>query len=165
MNKGIKVWFFVVVGLLGFQVANGQKILLIERANRAKTTRLFIGMPLQYSLKDEPKYWYKREITDILPASGHLMLDGFETKINDIAYLKRPRRGLVSGFGIVLVGFGVSLTVANTVAGIRGDGGPNFGTYYAVAGGSMLLGAALKTKRRLRMGDRHRLRAIEIRFD
>lgn len=160
-----KVWIFLIVAILGCQEAHSQKILLIERANRAKTTRLFVGMPLKYSLKDEPKYWYEREITDILPASGRLMLDGFETKISDIAYLKRPRKRIVSGAGIVLFGFGLSLTVANTIAGIRGEGGSNFGTYYAVAGGSMLLGAALQTKRKLRMGDRHRLRAIEIKFD
>src|SRR5690349_8115112 len=94
---------------------HAQKMLLIERANRAKTTRLYIGESLRFRMKGEENYWYHRTITDILPESRTLLLDNFVVKVDSIAMIKVGRKGIWRITGGALLTLGASLALATTV--------------------------------------------------
>ena len=49
-------------------------MLLLERVNRAKTTKFYTGDVLRFRLVGEEDYWYQRTITDILPESNTCLL-------------------------------------------------------------------------------------------
>ena len=144
--------------------AFAQKMLLLERANRAKTTKLYIGEGLHFRLAGDEDYWYQRTITDMLPESNTLLLDNYPVKLGDISQLKVRRGPFARIVGGTLFAFGASLTLATTVAVFYNDKGTNFGALYGAAAGSLGIGYFLNTKRKLKMGEKHRLRIIEIKF-
>jgi hypothetical protein len=141
-----------------------QKMLLLEKANSAKTTKMYIGEPLHYRLKGAENYWYQRAITDMLPEKNTLLLDNFAVNLGDINELKVRRKGVWRITGGTLFAFGATLTLATTIAAIYGDNDVNYGAYYATAAGSLGVGYFLSTKRKLKLGDKHRLRLIEVKF-
>lgn len=144
---------------------HAQKLLLLERANRAKTVRWPLGTTLHYTLQGDPAYWYTRTLRDLDAKAGTLDLDQFTVKVSDIGRIRKHRKGFLRGIGGTLLGFGFSLTVANTIAVSRGEGGPQAKWLYALAAASMGTGWFTNTKRTLRMGEKWRLRPIEIRFE
>ncbi len=141
-----------------------QKMLLLERANRAKTTKLYVGQTITYALVGDEKYWYERTITDLRPESNLLLLDNFPIKLTDIAAIRVRRRPLLRWAGATVFTFGASLAVASTVAALYRDRDTRYGLLYGTAAGSMAAGYSLNTQRVLKMGEKHRLRIIEIRF-
>lgn len=145
--------------------AEAQKLLLLERANRAKTGRWPLGTTVRYTLAGEPKYWYERTLNNLDAKAATLDLDQFTVKVADIHSIKVPRKGYQRGLGALLLGFGATLTVANTIAGARGEGGADFLELYGAAAGSLGIGWFLNTRRKLLMGEKWRLRPIEIRFE
>ena len=149
---------------LVFSPLFGQKMLLLERANRAKTTKLYVGQSITYALAGNEKYWYKRTITDLLPESNLLLLDNFPVKLTDIAAIKVRRRSILRLVGTTVFTFGASLAVATTVAALYRDRQTRYGLLYGTAAGSLAAGYALNTPRVLKMGEKHRLRIIEIKF-
>jgi len=142
----------------------GQKMLLLERANHAKTTKLYVGQTLTYSLAGDEKYWYERTITDIRPESNLLLLDNFPVKIGDIAALKVRRPGIVRWVGTTIFTFGASLAVATVGAAIFQDENTRYGLLAGCSAASMAGGLAMNSKQVLKMGEKHRLRIIEIKF-
>lgn len=142
----------------------GQKMLLLERANRAKTTKLYIGDRLEFRLAGEEDYWYQRTITDILPASNLLLLDNFPVKVDSIVALRVRRRPVWRLVGGTLFAGGASLALATTVGAIYGDKDVQYGPLYVAAAGGLGAGAFLSTKRKLKLGKKFRLRIIEIDF-
>ncbi len=142
----------------------GQKMLLLERANRAKTTKLYVGQTLTYALVGDEKYWYERTITDLLPESSLLLLDNFPVKLTNIAAIRVRRRPIVRLIGATIFTFGASLAVATTVAALYRDRETRYGLLYGTAVGSIAGGYVLNTRRVLKMGEKHRLRIIEIKF-
>lgn len=64
-----------------------QKMLLLERANRARTTKYYVGDALRFRLAGEEDYWYFRTLTDILPETNTLMLDNFAVKLPDFQHV------------------------------------------------------------------------------
>lgn len=143
---------------------SGQKMLLLERANRARTTKIYIGEPLHYRVAGVENYWYQRTITDMLPESNMLLLDNFQVKLGDISELKVRRAPLWRITGSTLFAFGATLTLATTVAALYRDKDTNYGALYATAAGTLGIGYLLNTKRTLKLGEKHRLRLIEIKF-
>ncbi|MFN8303314.1 MAG: hypothetical protein U0U46_12525 [Saprospiraceae bacterium] len=141
-----------------------QKMLLIERANRAKTTKLFVGDELHFRLAGEEDYWYKRTITGILPESNMLLLDNFPVKLDSIVAIKVHRRPVWRILGATAIAFGASLAVATTAGAIYHDKDVKYGPLYATSAGSAGLGFFLSSKRKLKLGKKHRLRIIEIDF-
>ncbi len=141
-----------------------QKMLLLEKANSAKTTKMYIGDPLHYRLAGKEDYWYERSITDMLPDKNTLLLDNFAVNLGDISELKVRRKGVWRIVGGTLFAFGVSLAVATTIGALYGDDDIPYGAYYATSAGTLGAGYFLNTKRKLKMGERHRLRLIEIKF-
>lgn len=155
----------LLVVVTTFASAFGQKILLLERANRAQTTKIYIGQTLQFRLAGEEDYWYERTITDILPESNILLLDNFPVKITDISALKVHRRPIYRIAGGALGTFGATLALAATVGRFGyNDRELQLGKLYGTAVASGATGWFLLKKRTLRMGDIHRLRAIEIKM-
>ena len=141
-----------------------QKMLLIERANRVKTTKLFVGDELHFRLAGDEDYWYKRTITDILPESNLLLLDNFPVKLDSIVAIKVHRRPIWRILGATAITFGASLAVATTAGAIYKDKDVQYGKLYAASAGSAGVGFLLNKKRKLQPGKKHRLRIIEINF-
>lgn len=141
-----------------------QKMLLLERANNAKPTKMYIGDNLQYRLAGQEDYWYHRSITDMLPEKNTLLLDNFAVKLGDISELKVRRKGVWRIVGGTLFAFGASLALATTIAALYGDNETNYGALYATSVASAGVGFYLNTKRTLKMDQKHRLRIIEIQF-
>lgn len=144
--------------------AFGQKMLLLERANRARTTKMYIGDPLHYRIAGKENYWYERTITDMLPESNMLLLDNFPVKLGEISQIKVRRKPIIRITGGALFAFGATLSLATTVAALYRDKETNYGALYATAAGSLGIGYLLNTKRTLKLGEKHRLRVIEIKF-
>lgn len=142
--------------------AYAQKMLLLERANRAKTTRLYVGQTLRYRLGGE-EFWYTHTITDVLPASQSVMLDNQLIRLADIDRIRRRRAPLSQLIGAASLTFGATLAIANTVSLLR-DNPDDHGTLYATSGASATLGLYLLSARKLKMGKKFRLRAVEISF-
>ncbi len=142
----------------------GQKILLLERANRARTTKLYVGETLRYRLAGDENYWYERTITELLPESNLLLLDNFPVKLTDIAAIRVRRRPIVRLLGATVFTFGASLIVATTVAALYRDQNTRYGLLYGTGAASLGLGYGASTSRVLKMGQKHRLRIIEIKF-
>ncbi len=146
-------------------LAFGQKMLLLERANRAKTTKFYLGQVLQFRLVGEEDYWYERKITDILAESNTLLLDNFPVKVSDIAALRVHRQPIWRIVGGALTTFGFSMAVAATAGRFAyNDRGLQLGKLYGTSVVSAGTGLFLLKKRTLHMGDTHRLRAIEVKF-
>ena len=156
--------FYTFLLLLSAAPAFSQKMLLLERANRAATTKIYIGMTLQYRLAGEEDYWYERTITDMLPESNTLLLDGFPVKVGDISEIKVRRKAIWRIIGGTVFAFGASLAIATTVAALYRDEGTNYGALYATSAAAGGAGYFLNTKRKLKLGEKHRLRVIEINF-
>lgn len=142
-----------------------QKMLLIERANRAKTVKLYIGDELRYRLKGKEDYWYRRTITDMFPETKTLMLDNFAVRVDDIAQLKVDRKYGWRLVGGALFTFGASLTLATTVGRYAyNDRSVDVLPLYSTAAVSLGAGWFLNTPRKLKLGKKHRLRVVEVKF-
>lgn len=145
-------------------ISNSQKLLLIEQSNVVKPIKLTIGDQLVFRLEGEEDYWYKRTITDLLPEGNSLMLDHQLVRLEDISALKISRKGYVRLIGTSLFTFGVSMGVAITAAVLYRDFDYNFPALIGAGAGSFLAGTYLLTPRKIKMGDKFRLRIIEIKF-
>ena len=146
-------------------LASGQKMLLLERANRAKTTKYYIGQVLRFRLVGEEDYWYDRRITDILPESNTLLLGDVPVKVADIAAIRVYQRPIWRIVGGALLTFGGTMAIAATAGRFAyNDRDLRLGRLYGTSVVSAATGVYLLKKRTLRMGDTHRLRAIEVRF-
>lgn len=139
-----------------------QKMLLLERINNPRPTKIYIGDELHYRIAGKEDYWYHRTITDMLPDRNVLLLDNFAVNLGDISQIKVRRKGIWRVIGGALLTFGTSLTLATTAAVLYKDEGTNFGALYGVAAGSFGIGYFLSTKRTLKLGKKRRLRLIEI---
>jgi hypothetical protein len=95
--------------------ASAQKMLQLERKNRVKTTRFYVGDVLQYRMNGDENYWYERTITDILPESRTLVLDNFAVKTDSISSLKVQRKPAAQLLGGALLTFGATLALSVTV--------------------------------------------------
>lgn len=140
-------------------------MLLLERANRAKTTKLYIGDELHFRMEGRENYWYHRTINDMLPESNTLMLDQFAVKVPDIQQLKVRRKPVWRVLGAAGFSLGATLALATTIGRYGfGDKGINALELYGVSAVSLGAGWFLNTPRKLRLGNKHRLRIVEVRF-
>lgn len=144
---------------------SGQKMLILERANRAKTQRFYPGDGLHYRLQGQEDYWYRRQITDILPDQQSLLLDNFTVRLGDIHSLKVRRAPAMQIGGGALLSFGVSLAFASTVAVLFGEREYNYAALYGSSALSFGVGYLMASKKKVRIDERrYRLRLVEIRF-
>ena len=141
--------------------AHTQKMVLLERANRVRTEKFYMGDVWRFRLQGKESYWYQREITDILPSSQLILLDNQPTPLVDVAKMRLQRDPLVRACGGALLTFGVTLAIANTVSYFRKDGDPT-GVLYASSALSGVAGYFLIRPKNLKFGKKHRLRAVEV---
>jgi hypothetical protein len=145
--------------------AFSQKMLLLERANRARTTKFYIGDQLRFRLAGEENYWYERTITDMLPDKNTLMLDNFAVNLGDISSLKVPRKQIWRIAAGATISLGATLALATTVGRFAyQDKTVDAPSLYAISAVSFGAGWFLSKPRKLKMGEKHRLRMIEVRF-
>lgn len=145
--------------------AFAQKMLLLERANRAAPTKYFVGQTLHFRYVGEEGYWYRSTITDMMPESGLLFLDQMPVRLSDIAALKVHRRPVYRIGGGMLFIFGATLALAATVGRFGyGDRDLRLGALYGTAAASGSAGWWMLRKRRIILGERHRLRLIELKI-
>lgn len=153
---------FCVLQLTAF----GQKMLLLERTNRSRTTKFYVGDVLKFRLTGEENYWYERTITDILPETNTLMLDNFAVKLPEIQTIKMRRKPIWRILGGAAYSLGATLALATTIGrfGYQ-DKDVDAVKLYSLAAVSFGTGWFLNTPRKLKMGEKHRLRIIEVRFN
>ncbi|MCC6283388.1 MAG: hypothetical protein IT262_22475 [Saprospiraceae bacterium] len=145
--------------------AYGQKMLLLERANRAKTTKLYVGETLRFRLNGPENYWYERSITDMLSESNMLLLDNFPVKLDSIAEIKVSRRPIWRISGASLLSLGGTLALAATTGRLLyNDKDLDLPKLYGIAAASTGTGLFMLSKRKLKLGKKHRLRIVEIKF-
>lgn len=141
-----------------------QKMLVLERTNSAKTVKMYIGDVLEYRLKGDEDYWYTSTINDILPENKVLILDNFPVHVDSIAALRTRRKPITRLVGGTLVTFGASLAFATTIGALYSDNSINYGALYGTSVASAGVGLLAFTRKKLPMGEKYRLRIIEIRF-
>ena len=140
-------------------------MLLIERANRAQTTKLYIGDRLRFRMTGHENYWYERSITGMIPESNTLLLDNFLVKVDSISSIKVERKRIWRILGGTFIAFGASLTLATTVGKVfYQDEDVDAPKLYGVAAVSLGTGWFLSKSRKLKLGKKHRLRLIEVKF-
>ncbi len=155
-------WFLL---LLITAPAFSQKMLLLERANQAKTTKFFIGETLRFRLAGPENYWYERNITDILSESNLLLLDNFPVHLDSIAEIRVSRRPIWRITGASLLSFGGTMALAATAGRLLyNDKELDLPKLYGISAASLGTGAFMLSKRKLTLGKKHRLRIIEISF-
>lgn len=156
---------FTIIFLFGLSALFGQKMLLIEKANRVKSTKLYIGETLKFRLTGKENYWYNRTITGILPETNTLMLDNFAVKLDSIAMLKVQRRSVWRILGPSFFTLGASLALATTIGKvIYRDKNINAPQLYGISALSLGISLPMNTLKKLKLGKRHRLRIIEVKF-
>ena len=160
----MRIFLFLFFFLSGFS-AFGQKMLLLERANRARTTKFYTGDVLRFRLTGEENYWYERTITDILPESNTLMLDNFAVKLPEIQTIKVRRKPIWRIVGGAAFSLGATLALATTIGrfGYQ-DKDVDAPKLYSIAVASFGTGWFLSTPRKLKLGKKHRFRIVEVRF-
>ncbi|MEZ4892058.1 MAG: hypothetical protein R2778_03460 [Saprospiraceae bacterium] len=142
---------FICIALLS--PAFGQKMLLIEKANRARTTKMYVGETLHFRLKGKENYWYTRTITDILPESNTLLLDNFPVKLDSIGMLEsKSPTGLALVWRFVFY-FGSIACLATTVGKvIYQDENVDAPKLYALSAVSLGAGWFMLSPRKLKLG-------------
>lgn len=145
----------------------GQRILLIEKQNSARTQKLFEGDYIQYRLAGDQQ-WYAGAIRELRPDVQLIAFDDRYVDLSNMTMLRRDR-GWARPLGITLGTFGVAWS-AFAAIGTATDGNPDTNYRWsdlAVTGTSLGLGLLIPTlfgARKIRLGDRHRLRIIDISF-
>lgn len=154
-------YLYLFVCFLTLSTLSAQRVLLIEKLNSAKTTKLYVGDYIQYQLVGE-KDWYGERIYDLRDDTQALVFPDRYVAIEDIAML-RQGKPWARNIGMMLVTFGVSWS-GFALLGTATDGDPETGyrssdaIVTGVAAGTGLLLPVLFGTRRLRFGEGHRLR-------
>lgn len=149
------------------QVLPGQKMLLLEKANRVRPQKFYIGEQFVFRLKDEDfDFWQSAEITNIFPEEKSIELDFRKVQLEQISQVKLRKWRIYKAAGTQLMVFGGAWMGFSTV-GLVFDNEPFTRRTYVVTGTSLAAGFTLRQifkHRKIRLGKRHRLRAIEISF-
>lgn len=162
-------YFYLLFCLLLLSTLSAQRVLLIEKLNSPKTTKLYTGDYIQYRLVGE-EAWYADRIFDLREDTQSLVFPNHYVPIGDIEML-RQGKPWARNIGLMLLTFGVSWS-GIALLGTATDGDPETGyrssdaIVTGVAAGTGLLLPALFGTRRLRFGEGHRLRLriIDISF-
>lgn len=157
--------YLLLFFLLSASTAFSQKMLLLERANHARTQKMYIGQVLKFRLEGEENYWYERTITDILPETNTLMLDNFAVKLTDIQSIKVHRKQIWRILGGAAFSLGATLALATTIGRFGyGDQDVKALELYGLSAVSFGTGWWLVSSKKLKLGKKHRLRILEVSF-
>ncbi len=149
------------------EVVLSQKILLLEKAGSPRTERIQIYDELTFQLKEDEAGWYKRQILDLNADAQLILLGDTWIALEDIARIRLKRqRAWANIIGGALQGGGASMILGDLWYTIRGnhqftEGGIEFGLLnIAVGSGIRALFAPIK----IRMGEKRRLRVVDLTF-
>jgi hypothetical protein len=159
-----KIVLLLVISACVF-TASAQKIVLLEQANKARTTKLYVGDRIIFRLAGDENYWYERTITEIIPDGNSLLLDNYLVRVQDIAALKVYRKKGTRILGGALLSLGISLGIATTAAALYRDDEQNYPALIGTSAGSFFAGRYLLKRKKIYMGEKYRLRIIEIKFE
>ncbi len=157
MKKSALLSLFFALALPVFS----QKMLLLEKYGRAKTTRIYPGQTLKFKMKNQPG-WYDRELTDVLPDQKSIVLDLEIVKIEDLEMLRVRRKIPLRALGSSLLSFSASLALFSTVAAIRDR---ELEPGWLIIGGATTVGGLILIRdkgKKLPLGKKHNLRALDI---
>jgi hypothetical protein len=144
--------------------AGAQKMLVFERANRAKTTKIYAGEQIKFSLKGDENYWYTRTIRDIFPESKTLLLDEYSVHVDSIAAIKMPKGGLARICGTALLSFGATIPLALGGALLYRDKEVKYGPWLIASGVCLASSYVILKPHKRKLGKKYRLRILEIKF-
>lgn len=159
----MRLLLFLVTAALFASPAFGQKFIQLEKANRARTTKFYVGQELTYRLKTD-KEWHIGTITDAQMDAQTLALDWKQMPVSDIGAIRLQYPGLLRNSGPALMIFGASWAGFALI-------GAAFDNYKLTAGTAIVSGTGLASgfllqqifkNKNVRLNDRRRLRAVEI---
>lgn len=150
-------------------MAFSQRVMLIEKKNKARTQKLYEGDYIQYRLADDEQ-WYAGEIFELRDDIQAITFDDRLVNINNITSL-RQRRSWPRALGYTLLSFGAAWS-GFALIGTATDGDPSTNYRWSDAGVSavsMGTGALLPLlfgNKTMKIGDgqRTQLRIIDISF-
>ena len=156
--------------LFNIPTLDGQKVLQLEKAGTAHTTKIQIGETITFKLRNDQTGWYERTIFDIYPETGHLNLEGTEIHIDSIAKLRFKERPFIPAIlGTTLQGGGANMILFEISRGTIWDKDRAIDKNTLVAGVANIGVGTLLRKlfrhRKFKLGNRKRLRLLEINFD
>lgn len=158
--------------LLGFgflllpSATHAQKFLQLEKANRAKTTKFYVGQDLTYRLKGNDE-WYTSTITNVQMDSQLVAFDWKPVAVANIEAVRLQHAPILRTLGPMLMIFGASWAGFSLV-------GAAFDNYKLTAGTAIVSGTGLASgfilyqifkHKRVRLSERRRLRAVEVPAD
>jgi hypothetical protein len=79
---------FMLIGIIYPLGIQAQKVLQIEKYGRTKTTKFYIGDEVTFSLKDQPKQYYTRDILELYPEAGTIQFAGGAVALDQIAAIR-----------------------------------------------------------------------------
>ena len=168
MSPSFAFSFFGFACLLFPGLLSAQKMLLIEKGGNPHTERLQLYDELTFTLMDDDKLWYKRQILDMDVNAQLLLLGDTWTAIADIGRIRLKRQRVWANLvGGALQGGGASMILGDLYYTIvkkqpeYTEGGMEFGLVnIAVGAGIRAAFAPIK----YRFGGRKRLRAVDLTF-
>lgn len=168
LNSPFTLSLCILVVILLAGDGEAQKILLVERAGNPHTERIQLFDEINFTLKDDDKLWYKRQLLDLDVNAQLLQLGDTWIPISDIGRIRLKRqRAWANIIGGALVGGGASMILGDLWYTVARDahqfteGGIEFGLLNIAVG--MGIRAAFAPIR-YRLGERKRLRAVDLTF-
>lgn len=168
LNSPFALALCILVAILAAHEGEAQKLLLVERAGNPRTERIQLFDEINFTLKDNDKLWYKRQVLD-MDVNGQLILLGDTwIPISDIGRIRLKRqRAWPNIIGGALAGGGASMILGDLWYTVVRDahqlteGGMEFGLLNIAVGAGM---RAAFAPIKYRLGERRRLRAVDLTF-
>ncbi|TNE48819.1 MAG: hypothetical protein EP344_18455 [Bacteroidetes bacterium] len=159
----MRTLLLLVLGLCLASQLPAQKFIQLEKANRAKTIKFYVGQDLTYRLKGQTE-WATALITDVQMDSQLIALNWKTMPVSNIEAIRLQHSGFVRSLGPMLMLFGASWVGYSVVGAVFYDD-PLTASTAIVSGTSIATGYLLHRifkHKTIRMRERRRLRAVEI---
>ncbi|MBK6933341.1 MAG: hypothetical protein IPH12_21720 [Saprospirales bacterium] len=143
--------------------AGAQKFIQLEKANRARVLKFYVGEDLTYRLKGKAE-WYTSTITDVQMDAQMVAFDWKNVRVADIEAIRLRHGGFVRSLGPSLMVFGASWAGFALVGAAFDD--YKLGASTAIVSGTGLASGFVLHRifkyKRVNLSARKRLRAVEI---
>lgn len=162
-----RLLIFILVGwwLPGGVTALGQKVLQLEKIGKVATTKIYLGESIYIRSKDDPKYWFKGTLTDVMVEGQAIVFDDRVIVLKDIIAIKRRKKSSLNSVG---KGLQVSAPVPAAYEVIYGTINPpiEWESLAIFSGGTFLLGTIMRLfpPKQYKMGKKYRLRVLDLTF-
>ena len=162
-NKNMRLTILLALGMLLAPAVTAQKFIQLEKANRAKTIKFYVGQEFTYRLKGDTE-WITSTITDVQMDSQLVDFDWKTFPVSDIEAIRLQHPGFVRSLGPALMIFGASWVGFSVVGAVFYDD-PLTASTAIVSGTSLASGYLLYLifkHKTIRLRERRRLRAVEV---